>query len=327
MTETSKHNRAPRSAAAGLAFALGAGTLASAGALTTAEQAQAAPAAETYTVQAGDGWWQASVATGIPMYALAAGNGMTIDTPLHAGMQLKAAAGEIADRELAEGTVGVRQGEGWYTVAARADMSMQRLAELNDMTLSDMLHPGMVLKTEAPAEAPAPVETEPVVDVEPAPVVEETPDPAPAPAPTPAPVETAPAPKPAPEPVRQSSGKQAAVNTAVSIANNPGSFYLWGGNGPAGFDCSGFTKNALSAAGISVPRTANSQYASSTKVPMSQAQPGDLLFWANGSGRVYHVAIYLGGGQMAHALNPSDGILITSTDYMPANMLGVAGRY
>ena len=63
-------------------------------------------------------------------------------------------------------------------------------------------------------------------------------------------------------------------------------------------------------------------------MPISQAQPGDLVFYANQStGRIYHVAMYMGGGQLAHALNEDAGLVFTSTTIMKSDMLAVAARY
>ncbi|WAO21950.1 LysM peptidoglycan-binding domain-containing protein [Paenilisteria newyorkensis] len=96
----------------------------------------------------------------------------------------------------------------------------------------------------------------------------------------------------------------ALMNEAQKHLGKP---YSWGGNGPSSFDCSGYTKYVFAKQGISIPRTSGSQYAASTKVSASQAQPGDLVFFDYGSG-IAHVGIYIGGGQMINAQN--DGVKI-----------------
>lgn len=98
-------------------------------------------------------------------------------------------------------------------------------------------------------------------------------------------------------------------------------FYDYGGSGPRGFDCSGLVQNVFAAAGKSLPRTAAEQFAQApVHVPLSQAQPGDLLVWGSAPG-FYHVAIYLGGGRVVQALNPTDGITVTSLAWMAGMQL------
>jgi hypothetical protein len=92
-----------------------------------------------------------------------------------------------------------------------------------------------------------------------------------------------------------------ALTAAVSRLGKP---YVWGGTGPNGFDCSGLVGWSFAAAGISLPRTAAEQALAGPAIPVSQLQPGDLLFWAydpSDPGFIDHVAIYLGKGQMIEA--------------------------
>jgi peptidoglycan DL-endopeptidase CwlO len=105
-------------------------------------------------------------------------------------------------------------------------------------------------------------------------------------------------------------------------------FYQFGGTGAYGFDCSGLVQNAFAAAGKYLPRTAAEQFAQApVHVPLSQAQPGDLLVWGSAPG-FYHVAIYLGGGRVVQALNPSAGITVTDLSMMAGMQLHpVAARY
>jgi len=89
---------------------------------------------------------------------------------------------------------------------------------------------------------------------------------------------------------------QAAVRAAESQLGVP---YVWGGESPgSGFDCSGLTQWSWAQAGVSIPRTSQAQYASVQHVPLSNLQPGDLLFYFNldGTGTVDHVAMYVGSG-------------------------------
>lgn len=89
---------------------------------------------------------------------------------------------------------------------------------------------------------------------------------------------------------------EVAVDFAIRRMDTP---YLWGGNGPGGFDCSGLTSQAWRSAGVGIARVANDQYNSGTKIPLDALKPGDLLFWGddlNNSRSIDHVGMYVGGG-------------------------------
>jgi cell wall-associated NlpC family hydrolase len=100
-----------------------------------------------------------------------------------------------------------------------------------------------------------------------------------------------------------------------------GTTYAWGGgtgSGPSrgirdggvadryrdyhktGFDCSGLMLYAFGGVGLGLPRYSGNQYNAGKKVPISQMQPGDMLFWSNGS-RIHHVALFIGDGKMVEA--------------------------
>jgi cell wall-associated NlpC family hydrolase len=70
-----------------------------------------------------------------------------------------------------------------------------------------------------------------------------------------------------------------------------------GGTGPDSFDCSGLTQYSFAQAGRSIPRTAQEQYDASVHKPQSAKEPGDLIFFSDGSG-IYHVGIFEGGSNM-----------------------------
>ena len=112
-----------------------------------------------------------------------------------------------------------------------------------------------------------------------------------APATTP---ESTPAPTPAPPPSHSGD----LIGEAYKYLGVP---YVWGGKTPAGFDCSGFTSYVFRQAyGMEIGSWTGAQENLGTKISVSQAQPGDLLFWGS-AGSTYHVAIYLGGGSYIHA--------------------------
>jgi len=91
-------------------------------------------------------------------------------------------------------------------------------------------------------------------------------------------------------------GGNAAVQAAESQLGIP---YVWGGEAPGvGFDCSGLTQWSWVQAGVSIPRTADSQYLATSHVPLATLEPGDLLFYYNldTDATVDHVVMYVGSG-------------------------------
>ncbi|WP_416968218.1 NlpC/P60 family protein [Streptomyces sp. 4F14] len=97
-----------------------------------------------------------------------------------------------------------------------------------------------------------------------------------------------------------------AVNYAQGQLGLP---YEWGGDGPiagdSGFDCSGLTTAAYAAAGITLPRTAQTQYDHGPLLPTdTQLRPGDLVFYGSPRGGIHHVGLYIGSGQMIDAPRP-----------------------
>jgi cell wall-associated NlpC family hydrolase len=105
------------------------------------------------------------------------------------------------------------------------------------------------------------------------------------------------------------AGASSAARAAIAAAGTrEGMSYVWGATGPTTFDCSGLTQWAYEQAGVSIPRTSRQQYASLPKVPLDRLQPGDLVFYANGSqpSSIHHVALYLGGGKVLHAPHTGD---------------------
>jgi peptidoglycan DL-endopeptidase CwlO len=93
-----------------------------------------------------------------------------------------------------------------------------------------------------------------------------------------------------------SGGGMAAVQAAVSQLGVP---YVWGGEQPGvGFDCSGLVQWAWAQAGVSIPRTTETEWPALPHVPLNALQPGDLLFYYNldGDNQVDHVVMYTGSG-------------------------------
>ena len=100
------------------------------------------------------------------------------------------------------------------------------------------------------------------------------------------------------------TGSNAAIAFASSKLGTP---YLWGGTGNGGYDCSGLVQAAFASAGKKLPRVGSAQYAATQRIDQSQAQAGDLVFWANGS---RHVGIYMGDGKVLHAPRTGDVVKV-----------------
>jgi len=109
-----------------------------------------------------------------------------------------------------------------------------------------------------------------------------------------------------------SSNRAAAALAAIRSAL--GKPYVWGANGPSGFDCSGLMQWSYAQAGVSLPRTSQAQRFAGHQVPLSQAQPGDLVTYRNDAS---HVAMYMGNGQVIHAPYPGAPVRYDPVDMIP----------
>ncbi|MBL0886717.1 C40 family peptidase [Myceligenerans indicum] len=153
--------------------------------------------------------------------------------------------------------------------------------------------------------AHAPADTSPAVRVAPdarldltAAVVKVKPAPEPEPAPAPRPA-AQPAAQPAaaaPAPARNSSIGARAVSIAMQFVGTP---YVYGGESPGGFDCSGLVKYAFAQVGVALPHSSSALRGAGTVVSASAARPGDLV-WTPG-----HIAIYAGDGMVVEAVSYS----------------------
>ena len=112
---------------------------------------------------------------------------------------------------------------------------------------------------------------------------------------------------------------QATLNAMLKAAmSRRGLPYVWGGAGPTTFDCSGLVQWSFRQAGIVMPRVAADQALSGPAVPVSQLQPGDLLFYhtdPTDPRYISHVAIYLGNGWMLQAPEPGLDVEVVPADF------------
>jgi cell wall-associated NlpC family hydrolase len=112
--------------------------------------------------------------------------------------------------------------------------------------------------------------------------------------------------------------QQNPAATAIAFARAQlGKPYQWGAQGPASYDCSGLVWAAYAAAGVHIARTTYQWQQDGPVVPLSQIQPGDLLFYAGSDGTPAspgHVVMYLGGGQVIQAPRTGTDVQVDPLD-------------
>lgn len=252
------------------------------------------------------------------------------------------------------GSYTVKRGDTLNNISKATGVSVATLAASNNIKNINTIYPGQVLvlssstaaaastSTTTPAQTVAPSSAAPAQSSQPAASVPAPTQQAPATAPvqsqssvantTPA-APTAPAqsattvtptqkPVTPTTPVAQPATSSNWESLAKSLIGTP---YVWGGKTPAGFDCSGFVAYVLNNSGrtSNFPSYTVAEESAVTQIPVSQAQPGDILFWGN-HGSTYHVAIYLGNNQFIDAPQPGDTVGIHQM--YPSWMPSFAGR-
>ncbi len=107
-----------------------------------------------------------------------------------------------------------------------------------------------------------------------------------------------------------------------------GAPYLYGGQSPAGFDCSGLVNYVYAEIGISVPRSSRLLYRHARKVNLRSLQPGDLVFFNISRNKVSHVGIYAANGKFIHAPSSGKRVSLARLDnpYWQKRLIG-AGRF
>jgi peptidoglycan DL-endopeptidase CwlO len=120
------------------------------------------------------------------------------------------------------------------------------------------------------------------------------------------------------------------VGAAITFAlGQLGKAYVWGATGPNSFDCSGLMLRAYESAGIQLPRVSRQQFNAGAKLPIANAAPGDLLFWAydpSDPRTIHHVALYLGGGQIVEAQQTGVPVHTRAVRFDEGEMVQIAVR-
>lgn len=269
--------------------------------------AAAEDGAATHTVVRGETLWRIARGAGLDVATLArlndldpSGQGLRVGRVLQLRSDAPASATPALDSpappplradgppDRSTATHVVQRGETLWRIARRYGTSVEALERLNGLADGARLRSGLRLTLRGSEGG------------------DSTPADGPARAPAPAPA-AAPAPAPAPP----AAGRQAAALAEVA-RRQVGRPYVWGGEDPSGFDCSGLVWYVARQAGTSVDRSLEGQYASGTSVAREDLQPGDLVFFRDTyKPGLSHNGVYVGDGQFVHAVDETKGVVAT----------------
>lgn len=116
-----------------------------------------------------------------------------------------------------------------------------------------------------------------------------------------------------------------AAATAIEFAKAQlGEPYLWGGEGPDAWDCSGLTMMAWAAAGERLTHYTGSQWKETSRVAIADLAPGDLVFFGKSADSIHHVGLYVGDGKMIEA--PRTGLNVRYSSIYRSSLLPYGGR-
>jgi cell wall-associated NlpC family hydrolase len=117
-----------------------------------------------------------------------------------------------------------------------------------------------------------------------------------------------------------------AIDAALKEVGKP---YVWGAEGPDTYDCSGLMQWAYNIAGINLPRVSRDQFNAGGHVPVREAQPGDLMFYATDRSdptTIHHVFLYMGDGQMVEAPYSGQNVRVQKVSWDYRELVPLATR-
>ena len=138
------------------------------------------------------------------------------------------------------------------------------------------------------------------------------------------PTTSAPSPTPS-QPGTSTPAPKGGVDAVVAFARAQlGEPYVWAADGPDSWDCSGLTMGAWAKAGVRLSHYTGSQYRQTSRVPIDDLRPGDLVFFGPSVAGIHHVGLFIGNGQMIHA--PYTGSYVKITTIWRDDLIPSGGR-
>ncbi|WP_276767607.1 LysM peptidoglycan-binding domain-containing protein [Gemella morbillorum] len=271
--------------------------------------------ADTYTVKKGDTLWDIAINNGTTVDQLMHDNNLT-SSLIFPGDKLtyNTTVSQVAQAKQ-EGYYSVVLGDTLAKISSRFGVSVDELVKLNNISNPNLIYVGEVLRIDAAAAAKTQTtaatvakasvtqttSAQTVVKVDPTATVAAKPAATPSPAATPAPA-AKPAPAATPAPAAKPAATPAPAATTQVASSNKGAAIYQAAMAQLGRiqDCTMLVTNSLKAVGINFHDWPAGYMSLGTVVPASQAQPGDLVYYANGGLGFAHIAVYAGNGQAIH---------------------------
>ncbi|WP_455936853.1 LysM peptidoglycan-binding domain-containing protein [Gemella morbillorum] len=260
--------------------------------------------ADTYTVKKGDTLWDIAINNGTTVDQLMHDNNLTSSLIFPGDKLTYSTTVDQVAKAKQEGYYSVVLGDTLGKISSRFGVSVDELVKLNNISNPNLIYVGEVLKVDATAAAKTQKTATTVAKAPaaPAPKAEAKPAATPAPKAEAKPAATpAPAAKPAAPAAKPAATPAPAATTQVASSNKGAAIYQ-AAMAQLGRiqDCTMLVTNSLKAVGINFHDWPAGYMSLGTVVPASQAQPGDLVYYANGGLGFAHIAVYAGNGQAIH---------------------------